>query len=93
MISAIKAGNDAADARGDQTLQVVADGQAVASLIDQNRASLVDRIVLKEGKDRDTAGAQVDLLEALAKYLGQGTLSATDTAGGVSFTLNFALDK
>lgn len=93
LLTSLKAEGQGNAARSDQTLRIEAEGQAVSALIDQNRETLIDRIVVKEGKDRAVAGKEVDLLKALAKYLGQGALSATDTADGVSFTLNFALDK
>ncbi len=93
LITTILAGKPASDARGDQTLRIEAEGQALSALIDQNREPLIDRIVVKEGKSREVAGGEVNLLEALANYLGQGGLTATDTIDGVSFTLNFALDK
>jgi hypothetical protein len=93
MVKTLKEGGDAAAARTDQTLRVEASGRALAALVDQNRERLVEQNILEKGHDRARAESEVDLLRTLATYLGRGTLSATDTADGVGFTLNFALDK
>jgi hypothetical protein len=78
---------------GADTLLMNADGAALAKLIDQNRERLVQQNILEKGNSREAAEGEIGLLEALATYLGQGSLTAAETDAGPTFHLKFKLGQ
>jgi hypothetical protein len=83
----------AAPKAGTDTLLMNADGAAIAKLIGQNRERLVQQNVLEKGNSREAAEGEVGLLEALATYLGRGSLTAAEAEAGPSFHLKFKLGQ
>lgn len=92
LVAALQAPADESTAT-DATLVVTADGSTLAGLIEQNREQLIVRNMLDEGNDRGRAEGEVELLKALAAYLGRGTLTAADTDDGLRVNLSFDLGR
>jgi hypothetical protein len=75
----------------DDTLVVAASGAELAGLIEQNRDRLVMQNMLEKGNDKARAEGEIGLLAALARYLGQGTLTSKDRPESLQFRLDFHL--
>ena len=75
----------------DATLLASASGPAVAGLLERNKSRLVMQNMLEKGNAKEQAEAEIGLLLELVKYLGQGRLSATDTADSATLKLDFEL--
>jgi hypothetical protein len=76
---------------GDATLQVEADGPALARLAALNRNRLIMQNMLEKGHDRVEAESEVGQFEQILRSLGQGRLTVRDQAGTLQFDLSFAL--
>jgi hypothetical protein len=74
------------------TLQVEADGPALARLVALNRDRLVMQNMLEKGHDQAAAAAEVGQLERLLNALGRGRLTVEDTAATLRFDLSFLLN-
>lgn len=89
MIGALKSAGKPHDA----TLAAEADGNALATLVDLNRDRLVMRNMLEKGHAKEQAEAEVGLLSALLRYLGQGRLAIQDEPEMTKIGLEFKLGK
>jgi len=77
----------------DATLAVEAEGAALADLVGLNRDRLMMQSMLEKGHDKDQAGAEVDLLASLLRYLGHGRLTIRDRGDATRVALEFSLGK
>ena len=89
VIGALKAPGKPTDA----TLAAEADGPTLATLVEINRDRLVMRNMLEKGHDKDQAEAEIGLLAALLRYLGQGKLTIQDGKEMTKLGLQFKLGK
>jgi hypothetical protein len=80
------------DATPPATLLVDASGPSLAELIDQNSERLIADNMLKKGNDRTQAEAEIGVLRALVRFLGQGRLAVHDTPKSTRVSLDFQLN-
>ncbi|MGE3818051.1 MAG: hypothetical protein AB7I30_01325 [Isosphaeraceae bacterium] len=93
LVKALKDGGSESPRDEPATFVVKADGGVMAKLVDLNRDQLVMRNVLEQGNDEARAGAEVDLLAALLRYLGEGRLAIEDGHDFWRLDLDFQLGR
>jgi hypothetical protein len=91
LIDAIRAAPEIEDTEA--TLLMTADGPALAGLVELNRERLILPNMLEQGNDRGDAEREVGVLEALLRYLGQGTLRLLDEPDRSTLSVEFQLGE
>ena len=65
------------------TLNMIADGSALARLVDANRNHMVMQNMLDKGNDKTRAEGEIGTLSRLLRYFGQGKLSIQDNQSDI----------